>query len=75
MNSGAEDYKCIPNSDLLSDAKDLYGYRGSCLVDEDYKHFADAVHIQYGLSYPPLTHEDALYLFFVLKDECDFLSE
>ena len=60
-NSGAEDYKCIPNGDLLSDAKDLYAYRRSRLVDKDYKHFADAVITQYGLSYPPSTHEDVLY--------------
>ena len=34
MNSGAENYKCIPNDDLLSDAKYLFGYRGSRLVDK-----------------------------------------
>lgn len=72
--SGAEDYKCFPNNDLIQDAKDLYGYKMHLTVDENFKDFADAVCAQFRLPNPPLTHEDALFMYFVLKNECDSLS-
>ena len=72
-HTGAEDYKCYLQNELLSDAKNLYGYTGSLLVNEEFKNFSDAVFTHFRLQYPPPTPEDALLLYFVLKEECDSL--
>ena len=37
---GAEDCKCFPDINLLSDAKSTYGYSGILLVNKHYKDFA-----------------------------------
>ena len=68
-----QDFKCLPNSDLVHDAKNVYGYRGNLLVDETFKEFADSVCVEFQVQYPPLSHEDALYMYFIVKDECDSL--
>ena len=73
-DAGAQDFKCQPDSGLLHDAKDVYGYRGNFLVDETLKAFAHSVCAEYELQYPPLSHEDALYLYFIIKDECEKFS-
>ena len=44
---------------------DVYGYRGNFLVDETFKDFAHSVCVEHELQYPPLSHEDALYLYFI----------
>ena len=65
------DHKYPPQNDLLDDAKDLYGYSAFLLVDETFKDFADSVCRHFRLQYPPLSHEDALYIYI---DECRKLS-
>ena len=60
--------------DLLNYAKQEYGHSAFLLVDENYKTFVDVVCAHYSLQYPPTTHQDALYQFLVLKDECDSLA-
>ena len=74
MCAGAEDYKCPVESDLLREAKDTYGYSGEFLVDATFKDLADSICREFELHYPPLTHEDALFLYFVVTDECRNLS-
>lgn len=71
---GAQDFKCQADGDLVHDAVNTYGYRGNLLVDETFKNFADAICVEYRVQYPPLSHEDALFLYFIVKDECDSLS-
>ena len=71
--TGSVDCKCPFDEDLLNDAKEEYGYTGHLFVNEDYKVYADSVCTDYALNYPPSTHEDALYMFFVLKDDSDSL--
>jgi hypothetical protein len=61
---GAQDFKCQPDGDLVHDGKNMYGYRGNLLVDETFKDFADAVCVEYQVQYPPLSHEDALSVFY-----------
>ena len=73
--SGAEDCKCTPDAGLLSYAKNNYCYMEPLLVNDDYKVYADAVCASYGLNYPPTTHEDALFLYLLLKDDIDSLDQ
>ena len=72
--TGAQDYKCPLQSDLLSDAKDLYGHSGNLLVDETFKDFTDSIFREFELHYPPFSHQDALYLYFIITDECKNFS-
>ena len=71
---GANDYIFPVESDLFRDAKDSYSYTGEIMVAESFKEFADAVYLEYELCYPPVTHEDALYMYFIITDECKDLS-
>ena len=43
----------------------MYGYRDYLLVDETFKAFADSVCKEFELQYPPLSHADTLYLYYV----------
>ena len=74
LYTGAQDLKCQPARDLLQDARDMFGYTGNILVDKTFKDFADSVCTEYELHYPPESHEDALYMYFIIKDECENLS-
>ena len=65
------DHNYPPQNDLLDDAK---GYSAFLLFDETFKDFADSVCRYFRLQYPPLSHEDALYIYFVIIDECRKLS-
>ena len=51
--TGAVDCKCPFDEELLSDAKEEYGYSGYLFVDEDYKMYADSVCAHFALNYPP----------------------
>ena len=66
---GAVECKCAVDDELLRHAKEEYGYNDNLLVDEDYKNYADAVCTQFGMQYPPTTHEEALQLYFLLIDD------
>ena len=68
--AGAQDYRCAVESDLIRDAKDAYSYSGELLFDNTFKDFADSVCKEFELHYPPLSHEDALFLYFIITDEC-----
>ena len=72
--AGAEDYKCPVQSDLLHEAQDVYGYSGELLVHETFKALADSICSEFELQYPPLRHEDALFMYFIIIDECRHLS-
>lgn len=74
MCAGAEDYTCPVEGDLLHEAKDTYSYSGELLVNETFKEFADSICREFELHYPPLTHEDALFMYFIIRDECRNLS-
>ena len=71
---GAEDYKCAVDGELLRHAKEEYGYSNNLLVDEDYKSYADTVCTQFGLQYPPTTHDEALQIYFLLVDDYNSLN-
>ena len=55
--------KHLFDTDLLTDAKEEYSYTGYLLFEDDYKVYADSVCADFGLTYPPIAHEEALLMF------------
>ena len=73
VSSGAIDCKHLIENDLWEYAKEQYCRGTQILVDEHYRQYATVVCGEYSLSYPPATHEEALLMYLVLKDDGDLL--
>ena len=69
--SGYEDHLRAVDENLLSHAECEYGYHNNLITHEDYKPYADAMVEELELPYPPTNHDDALFLYLLLKDDCD----
>jgi hypothetical protein len=62
------------DENLLSHAEQEYGYFNDFMVDDDYKQYAETLCAEVGLQSRPTNHEDALFLYLLLKDDSDDLS-
>ena len=71
---GSTDCKHLIQDDFFEYAKEQYCSEIQLLVDEDYRLYATLMCEAYGLSYPPATHEDALLIYLILKDDGDSLQ-
>ena len=73
MGLDAEQCKHAYDADIFADAKEQFGYSQCTVVQDHYKAYADTVCNAFGLQCPPVTHQDALFMYFVLKDDGDSL--
>jgi len=61
---GAEDHKFMVHNQLLQDAKEMYGFAGNVIVDEEFAAYAEEVvnTNQIVTVYPPSNYYEALTL-------------
>jgi len=61
---GAEDHKFRVHNQLLQDAKELYGFAGNVIVDEEFAAYAEEVVNTNQIVYLPSNYYEALTLYF-----------
>jgi len=56
----------VVHNQLLQDAKEMYGFAGNVIVDEEFAAYAEEVVNTNQIVYPPSNYYEALTLYFTL---------
>ena len=72
--TGSHNYLCDVDESLLDHAEQEYGYFNNFIVDDNYKQYAETLCEEVGLHSRPTNHEEALFLYLLLKHDSDTLS-